>query len=287
MKFWQGLMFLPTEELVAIAQCAENAGFTGVILSDHLVTYQSQQQDYPARDDGQVFWGEQTHWPDPWVAASALAQATTTLRFTTAVYVLPLRDPFSVAKSLSTLAVMSNNRIALGAGIGWQAAEFELSGQTFTNRGRRADEALEVIQKLTTGANVSNAGEYYPFPTLCMTPAPSQAIPIYIGGESDAALRRAARHDGWIGTQYNSEQLLDILKRLEQARRDEGTTGTSFEIIVGSAEPADRDLYKRMEDLGVSAVMTSSWPHQADLHCALSLSEKCRHIEAFAENFMP
>ncbi|MCZ6828085.1 MAG: TIGR03619 family F420-dependent LLM class oxidoreductase [Gammaproteobacteria bacterium] len=286
MKFWQGLMFLPTEELVEIARCAEQAGFTGVILSDHLVTYQTQQEAYPQRDDGRVLWGEQTHWPDPWIAISAMAQATTSLQFTTAVYILTLRDPFSVAKSLSTLAVMSGNRVAMGAGIGWQQSEFDLLGQRFDNRGRRADEALTVIRKLTTGANVSHDGEFYQFPALCMTPAPSKPLPIYIGGESDAALRRAARHDGWIGTQYSNTQLLAILERLQRARRDEGTTGNSFEIIVGTAEEADRDLYTHLEDLGVTAVMTSSWPQQADLHCDLALSEKCRHIEAFADKFI-
>lgn len=286
MKFWQGLMFLPTEELVAIAHCAEDAGFTGVILSDHLVTYQEQEETYPHRDDGKVFWGEQTHWPDPWIAISAMAQTTTKLQFTTAVYILGLRDPFTLAKMLSTLAVMSKNRIALGAGVGWQKAEFDLVGQEFHTRGARANEALEVIQKLTTGANVSHQGKFFDFPPLCMTPAPSKPLPIYIGGESDAALRRAARHDGWIGTQYDSAQLLAILKRLEQARRDEGTLGNDFEILVGYAEEPDRDLFSRMEDLGVTAVMTSSWPQQADLHCDLKLSEKRRHIEAFAENYI-
>jgi len=286
MKFWQGLMFQPTEELVAIARCAEDAGFTGVMLSDHLVTYQTQTETYPHREDGQVFWGEQTHWPDPWIAISAMAQATSRLQFTTAVYIMTLRDPFTIAKMLSTLAVMSGNRVALGAGIGWQKAEFDLVGQEFQNRGARANEALQVIQKLTTGANVSHHGRFFDFPSLCMTPAPSQALPIYIGGESDAALRRAARHDGWIGTRYDSAQLVEIVGRLQRARREEGTDGSSFEIIVGTAEDADRDLFMRLEDLGVTAIMTSSWPQQDDLHCDLPLSEKRRYIEAFAESFI-
>lgn len=284
MKFWQGLMFLPTEELVEIARCAERTGFAGVVLSDHIVTYQQQTEAYPKREDGKIFWGEQTHWPDPWIAISAMAQATARLQFTTAVYVLPLRDPFGVAKTLSTLAVMSDNRVALGAGIGWQKAEFELLGQEFHNRGARADEALEVIRKLTTGANVSHAGRFFNFPSLCMSPAPSQPLPIYIGGESDAALRRAARHDGWIGTQYNSEQLLKILERLQRARRSEGTERNGFEVLVGVSEPPSRDLFKQLEDLGVTGVMTSSWPQQENLHCDLPLSEKLNYIETFARN---
>jgi probable F420-dependent oxidoreductase len=286
MKFWQGLMFLPTEELVEIAKCVEDAGFTGVILSDHMVTYQTQEEAYPHRADGKVFWGEQTHWPDPWIAISAMAQVTSRLQFTTAVYILALRDPFSVAKTLSTLAVMSDNRVALGAGIGWQKAEFELLGQDFHSRGRRADEALQVIRKLTTGVNVSHNGRFFNFPPLCMTPAPSQPLPIYIGGESDAALQRAARHDGWIGTRYNTEQLLDILQRLQLARRREGTEGNSFEILVGISEEASRELFMRLEDLGVTSVMTSSWPQQANLHCDLPMSEKRDCIETFANNFI-
>ena len=199
---------------------------------------------------------------------------------------MTLRDPYSVAKALSTLAVMSGNRVALGAGIGWQKAEFDLLGQEFHNRGARADEALQVIRMLTTGTNVSHHGRFFDFPALCMTPAPSQPLPIYIGGESDAALHRAARHDGWIGTRYNSAQLLEILKRLQRARRDEGTEANNFEVIVGTTEDANGELFKRMEDLGVTGVMTSSWPQQTNLHSELTLTEKRRHIETFAESFI-
>ncbi len=285
MKFWQGLTFLPANELVAVAKCAEDAGFTGVILSDHVVTYETQQDEYPERDDGKVFWREETHWPDPWIAIGALAQATTTLQFTTAVYILPLRDPFSVAKMLSTLAVMSNNRVALGAGIGWQQSEFELMGQNFHDRGKRTNEALDVIRKLTTGKPVQHAGDFYNFPPLCMTPAPAQPLPIYIGGESDAALARAASQDGWIGTRYQLSDLQQMIARLNEARSEAGTLNRDFEVFVGCNEP-NHDLFEKMEDLGVTSVMTSSWPQQDDLHCNLSLDEKRRHIEDFAEKFI-
>ena len=278
-------MFQPTEDLVDLAIAAERAGFTGAILSDHLVTFREQTEDYPAREDGKVFWGDQTHWPDSWVTMATLAQATSTLRFTTAVYVLPLRDPFSVAKSLSTLAVMSGNRVALGAGIGWQQAEFNLTGQSFSQRGRRADEALAIISKLTTGATVDHNSEFYQFPPLCMTPAPTRPIPILIGGESDAALYRAARHDGWIGLQYTRPQLQKVLQRLQQARDETGSHG-DFEIIIGSAEDPSQQLFSELEHLGVTGVMTSSWPLQADLHSDLSLEEKLRCIASFGERFI-
>lgn len=286
MKFWQGLVFAPTDELVTLARCAEDLGFTGAILSDHLVTYRQQLEHYPASEGGEVFWHDKSPWPDPWVSIATLAQATSQLKFTTAVYVLPLRDPFTVAKSLSTLAVLSGNRVALGAGIGWQQGEFALTGQTFTNRGRRTDEALDVIAKLTTGLPVEHRGEFYDFPELCMSPAPETPIPVYIGGESDAALCRASRHNGWIGMQYTNSELTDILTRLQSFRAQSTPCDEEFEVIVGTAEEPSTELFDQMEQMGVTGVMTSSWPTDTDRHTDLSLDEKIRHMEEFSSRFI-
>ena len=154
MKYWQSLAFVEMDQILPLARFAEELGFHGVTLSDHLITSQAQADRYLYSEDGDVLWHPDTPWPDPWIMATSIAQATTQLEIMTCVYILPMRDPFSAAKSISTAAFLSDNRINLGLGIGWQNLEFELTGQDFKNRGKRTDEAIEVIQKLMSGKMV-------------------------------------------------------------------------------------------------------------------------------------
>src|SRR5207237_9456327 len=104
--------------------------------------------------------------------------------FLTNGYGLPMRPPFAVAKMVATAAVLSQNRVALGVGMGWNAQEFDLMGQPFRQRGKRADEMLEVLAKLWAGGWVEHHGEFYDFDRVEMTPAPTAPIPVYVGGVS-------------------------------------------------------------------------------------------------------
>lgn len=231
-------------------------------------------------------FSQETEWPDPITAMAMLAEATTTLRFTTAIYVLPLKDPFSVAKQLSTAAVFSGNRVTLGIGAGWQASEFKVLGQDFHTRGSRTDEMLEVMRKLMSGEDVEHHGRFYDFDWLHMLPAPTRPVPIYVGGESDPALRRAARNDGWIGTAYTDEELAAILGRLAAARRAEGRKADAFEIIIGSKGAPDAERFRKWEALGVTGVMASPWMQSAEPGSPLTLDERIRAIEAFGARFI-
>ena len=132
-------------------------------------------------------------WPDPWVMIGALATITKNLRFTNNIFVLPMRNPFLVAKAISTAAIVSDNRITPAFGVGWSEDEFELMGADFRTRGKRTDEMLEIMRLLWTGKMVSYEGEYYQFDNLEMNPAPTDYIPFWIGGISKPAMRRAAR----------------------------------------------------------------------------------------------
>jgi len=288
MKFWMGLMFQPMEELVPLAQAAEAAGFAGITLGGHIITNVECKpgETYPYRGTGRGVFSQETQWPDPITTMASLARVTTSLRFTTTIYVLPLRDPFSVAKQLSTAAVLSGNRVTLGIGVGWQESEFRALGQDFHTRGKRTDEMLEVMAKLMSGEDVEHHGEFYDFDWLHMLPAPSEPVPIYVGGESDAALRRAARHDGWIGTTYDDELLAATLARLEAARRAEGSAGRDFEVIVGEKLPASRDLYRRREDAGVTAMMTSPWLQPDEPSAQFTLDQKLAAIAKFGDRFI-
>ncbi len=247
-------------ELTAIARTADECDYGWIALSDHLIYPQHFSQPYPYTKDGKPRFSEDTAWPDPWIAISAMAAVTQQLRFYTNVYVLPARNPVHVAKFLATLAIMSNNRVALGAGMGWMSEEFAASGQAFAKRGARADEILAVMQKLWTGEMVEHHGDFYDFPALKMRPAPSQQVPVYVGGFSEPALRRAAQHDGWISDVHSSEELQQYFNKIQQYRRELQREHLPFEMLCFNARDAfDLDGFKRMRDMGVTALCTPPW----------------------------
>src|SRR5260221_14384980 len=118
MELWLNLAAIDTGELVHFAMAAEECGYAGLAVADHLVHPGAVESLYPYSETGEVAWKATTHWPDAWVAIAAMAAVTTRLRFTTAVYVAPLRDPIALAKSVSTTAVISGGRVGSGFGSG-------------------------------------------------------------------------------------------------------------------------------------------------------------------------
>lgn len=260
MKFWQSILFCKTDEILEIAKLAEELGFEGVIGADHVVYVDKIDSSYPYRDGGQIFWLPETDWPDPWVSVGAMAAVTERVRFTHAVYILPLRDPFTVAKAVSTAAVISRNRVALTIGIGWMREEFDLLGQAFSERGRRTDEMLLVLRKLWGGGLVEHHGQYYDFEGTAMSPAPSRPIPIYVGGHSDAALNRAATlGDGWVGVNYVAEDVPPILERLDEFRKRAEREDEPFEVMVALTSAPDIGTYRWLEELGVTGIFLAPW----------------------------
>lgn len=270
MRFWQTIAFTEPDQLAEIARVAEAVGFYGLTIDDHLVTPAQVASTYPypetmrrltatLPDGGASLWDPGIPHLDPWVVSAALAQVTETIRFMTYVYVLPLRDPFSVAKTLSSVAVLSGNRVQLGTGVGWMAEEFALTGQRFEGRGRRADEMLEVIAALLGGGMVEHHGRDYDFGPLQMAPAPARRVPVLVGGHSEVALRRAAGHDGWLGINYDLDEIPALLERLRACRREAGTAGGDFEVVVALNSPPPLDDLKRIEDLGVTGVVNPPW----------------------------
>ncbi len=282
MKHWQSLAMIDMKELPRLARHAEELGFEGITLAEHLITFSEQYESYDYSKDNLIRWYPDTHWPDPWVQIGALSQVTSTLQFLTSVYVLPMHDPFEAAKSIGTAANLCAGRLSLGIGVGWQKSEFELVKQRFDNRGRRCDEMLEVMAKLWRGGPVSHAGEFFDFPSLQMSPALEQPLPVYIGGFSPPALRRAARHDGWVGGQHEMGELEQLLPLLQQYRAEHGgNDGKPFDICVGLYDPSEANM-ARCEELGVTQLYRHAFCDEKGMASRLSLDEKLRDMEAFA-----
>jgi len=279
-KFWQALSFTETDQLVPLARSCEEVGFHGVFLSDHVFVPARLDSKYPYSPDGSPPFTPATEHPEPWAAICAMAQVTTRLWFSTAVYLAPLRHPLHVAKSLATASVLSRGRVALGAGVGWVREEFDVLGRDFRTRGAQLDEAIEVMRTVWRGGLVEHHGRFFDFPPLASEPRPVAPIPIWIGGTSQGALRRAARQDGWIGSGDTPESATDVLLRLHALRREAGLGKRPFEAIVAVVGEPDPDVYHRLEDAGATAFV--SYPPAYLLGPGCSLDAKRRAIGDWA-----
>lgn len=260
MKFVTSLAFCPPEELVRIARACEEAGFEAVALSDHVVHPKRLATPYPYTRDGTPRWPPFTPWPDPWVTIGALAAVTERLRFVTGIYVLPMRHPLQVAKTVGTAAVLSGGRVTLGVGAGWMREEFELLGQPFEGRGRRMDEMLEVLRTLWRGGWAEHHGACYDFPPLEMSPVPPGPVPVWVGGLSRPALRRAAtRAEGWISDLHPTAELRRIVAELRALRADSERAGEPFAVLASATDAAGPDGVRRLEEIGVTHLLTMPW----------------------------
>ena len=286
MKFWQAITWAETDQLLDIARFAEEVGFHGLMSGDHAVYPEAIAAGYPYSDSGLPPMQPEDEYPDQTAIFAAMAAVTQTLRFTCGVYVLPLRNPHEVARACATLALLSNDRFILGAGVGWMKEEFDIYGVDFHRRGRITDEMLEILPKLWRGEMVEHHGEFFDFPRVQLSPAPRKAPPVYIGGAPEAALRRAARlGDGYIGAGTAPQEVAPLLGRLRALRAEYGRQNQPFEAMLGIAAEPSAKLYGRLADDGLES--TVSPPFQFALgkkHS--SLDEKKRFLEGFAENII-
>ena len=283
---------MSTAEIPAVAKMVDDAGFHGMMCSDHLIYPRQLSSPYPS-PAGKPFWEPDTAWPDSWVLIGAMAAVTTRLRFSNAVYVAVARPLLEVAKQVATASALSGGRVSLAVGAGWMREEFDLLGQPFANRGSRLDEMIEALRHLWAGGWVSWSGPYYEIPELMIEPHPPSTPPILCGGESEAALRRAARLcDGWVGTAYQWDGAVEMVRRLDSLRREYGRENRPFEIILALMEPPTPDLFKRAQDLGITGVMVSPWAAVSDIHAGDHTGLKHpaeryrRSIEEFAEQIL-
>ncbi|MGD9792507.1 MAG: TIGR03619 family F420-dependent LLM class oxidoreductase [Acidimicrobiia bacterium] len=254
MQGWLMAGSVEVEHLVPMAVAAQEAGFGGIALGDHLVFPQQISSPYPYTSDGSIKWEPETPWPDPWVTIAAMATATTTLRFTTAVYIAPLRDPISLAKLTSTASILSRGRMSCGFGTGWMSEEFELVGQQFAQRGRRFDEMLEVLRLLWTGEMVEYHGQHYDFAPVQMSPAAfGGRIPVLLGGNTPQAMERAVRHDGWIGVHRDVDTTAERVERLRSLRAASARAEEPFEIATVVLRGARAAL--PLQELGVDTAI--------------------------------
>ena len=262
-RFHQSVTFLPTRHVLRLARACDELGYGGMYISDHLFNprHLESRYTYSVREDGAPGWESETPWPDPMTVIAAMAAATTDLVFTTGVYIAPARDLITVAKSVGTAAVLSDDRVRLGVGVGWCREEFDQTGQDFASRGKRLDEMIVALRALWQGGWVEFHGEYYDVPECQMEPAPSRPVPIIGGGHSPVALRRAAELcDGWIAAgAYDEEEAWAHLGDLRAALQKAGRAGEDFSIYLSLNVRPSVDIYRRFADAGVTDFVCAPW----------------------------
>jgi probable F420-dependent oxidoreductase len=292
MRFGFHLFMVDPAEFLDIARTADEWGWDNIEVADAPFFPEVTSAPYPYTPDGNRFWPLDLPVLDPWVAVTAMATVTKRIRFVTSVLRLAIRQPLLEAKTLCSVAAMSNDRVALGVGLAWMPEEFKWLNQDMKTRGARQNEAIQIIRLLLRGGMVEFHGKYYDFERLTMAPVPKKRIPIYVGGTSKPALRRAARYgDGWLGIIHPMEEIKGLVAELNALRREFGRGEEPFDIILDCPDAQTVDDIRRLEDLGITDLKVTPWAQsgiQADVGVSAMreqppLGAKLEAIKRYAE----
>jgi probable F420-dependent oxidoreductase len=230
----------------AVAAGAERAGFATLWSGEHVVMVDESASRYPYSDDGRIAVPAEADWIDPLIGLSFTAAATSSIQIATGVLLLPEHNPVLVAKQAATLDTLSGGRLTLGIGIGWSREEFDALGVPFERRGARTREYVDAMRTLWREEVTSFCGEFVHFDAVRVNPKPVRdlRIPIVLGGNTDAALRRvAAWGDGWYG--FNLESVDAVAERVEVLHglcREHGRDPAELRLAVALRELQLRDV---------------------------------------------
>jgi probable F420-dependent oxidoreductase len=251
-------------EFLDLARAADEWGWDSIQVADAPFFPEVTAAPYPYTPDGKRFWPLDLPVLDPWVAIAAMATVTRRIRFVTSVLRLAIRQPLLEAKALCSVAAISGDRVALGVGLAWMPEEFKWLNQEMKNRGARQDEAIQIIRLLLGGGMVEFHGKYYDFDRLTMAPVPKKRIPIYVGGTSKPALRRAARYgDGWLGIIHPMEEIKGVVSELSHLRRELGREKEPFDVMLHCPDARSVEDVRRLEELGVTDLQVTPWTEPA------------------------
>lgn len=270
-------------QYLPLAVAADEAGYTSYVIPDSICYPEVSDSKYPYTPDGDRRFLDDRPFIEPFSLIPAMGAVTTRLRFTTFVVKLPIRHPVLVAKSASSVAVMTNNRFGFGVGLSPWPDDFAVCGQDWKSRGKRMDEMIDIIRGLTKGDFYEFHGKHYDIPSIKICPVPTEPIPILIGGHSEPALRRAARiGDGWMHA--GSDDLGAMLQRLTQLRKEYGREREPFELHVISFDAFTVDGVHGLEDLGITDVIVgfrNPYDRSSD---SMTLTQKIDALRRYADD---
>jgi probable F420-dependent oxidoreductase len=237
------------------AQSAEEAGFSTIWFGEHVVLfgrYPRSRSPDGSEPGGSPFPDPAMAFSDPVTLMTHAAAVTRTINVGTGIMILPQRNPVVLAKQLATADMLSGGRITIGAGLGWAREEYEACGVPWKDRGKRMDEYLQAMRTLWRDKASTFQGDTVSFEDAYCFPKPVNGdIPILVGGESDAALRRAARYgDGWFAFSVTSDEAASRVALLHDMTREEGRDPSRLRLAMGIFEQTPEDVMKQYRDAG-------------------------------------
>ncbi len=266
MKF--GLAFASSvgtdpESALEICRRAEELGFESVWGGEHVIRPTHIESPYPYTEDGSMPGEPETPIPDPLIWLAYVASVAPTLRLGTCILILPQRNPVVLAKEVATLDHLSGGRVELGIGVGWLKEEFDVIGVPWARRGARNDEYIAAMRALWAGPHAEFHGNFVDFDPVTCSPRPLQAsIPITVGGDTPAAVKRAARlGDGFFPGTGDVEGLRKLIRELAAAAEDHGRDPKDIEVnAMFGAQMADPAAgVEQLIELGVSRAMVPAF----------------------------
>jgi probable F420-dependent oxidoreductase len=267
-----------------LAVAAEEAGYDSMVVPDSLCYPEVSDSTYPFNPDGSREFLEGKPFIEPFSLIPAMGAVTERIRFVTFVLKLPMRHPLIVAKQATSVAVLTGNRLSLGVGSSPWPEDYQLVDVPWEGRGKRMDEAIDVVRGLSAGGFFEYHGTCYDITSVMMSPTPSEPLPILVGGHATAALRRAARSDGWLHGGGDPADLPGLLAKLHQLRVEEGTADRPFEVHVISLDAFSIDGIHRLEEQGVTDVIVGfRWPYDVGPDME-PLQAKLDNLRRFADD---
>ncbi|MGC1678104.1 MAG: LLM class F420-dependent oxidoreductase [Candidatus Binataceae bacterium] len=264
MKFGTFLMQTNPSSLGAVARKAEELGYESLWIPEHIILPLEYKSPYPYSTSGRMPAPPETPLHDPMLALAFIAGITTRIRLATGIYVLPIRNPFTTAKAVASLDVLSGGRFIFGVGIGWLEEEFTAVGMDFKNRALRSREYVELLKELWTSNDPVYEGKTVNVKGFRMMPKPVQKPhpPFVFGGHTEPSLKRAARlGDGWYGI---AESLSDIRGVITRLRGHEAALGrtTPLELTVSPrlGGPVTVEQVRQFAEMGVSRIILGTTP---------------------------
>ena len=242
-----------------IARLAESLGFDSIWGGEHVVRPARIASPYPYTEDGKMPGDAETPIPDPLIWLAYVAAAAPSVRLGTCILILPQRNPVVLAKELATLDHLTGGRVELGIGVGWLKEEFDVLGIPWERRGARTDECIGALRALWAGPDAEFHGEFVDFEPATCSPRPvGGSIPIMVGGDTPAAIRRAARlAEGYFPGTSDSEELARMILELDAAvaaaDRPRGAVHVNAMFVTQMGDPVAGA--EQMAELGVSRAM--------------------------------
>jgi probable F420-dependent oxidoreductase len=262
--------------IVRYSKLVESLGFESLWTIDHALMCVEYDSRYPYKTTGRTPIPAEEDMPDPLILMMLIASATSTIRIGTSMLILPQRHPLILAKEVATLDRYSKGRVTLGVGVGWVEEEVEILKQDFGDRGRRANEWIEILRELWNEGLSQYEGEYFQFERIMSSPKPVQAggIPLMIGGHSEAAARRAGRYGDefyphWSTRGPDAAELAKLLPVIARTAEKFGRDSSDVRLTLTSTSDAKtaRETAEFCASLGAERVVVL--PPKGDLDGAL------------------